>query len=58
MEQYLRAIDEVSADLLAAFEPAEVDMPRFYAAVGRVAELTYMAGGNGAYLYQKGMIPL
>jgi hypothetical protein len=58
IDQYLRAIDQVSADLLAAFQGPEVDMPRFYAAVARVAELTYMAGGNGAYLYQKGMIPL
>lgn len=55
---YLHAFDEVSDELVKAFAVPDVDMPRFYAAVARISELTYIAGGNGAYLYQKGMIKL
>ena len=56
--EFLHAIDTVSVELAAAFETPELDMPRFYAAVARIAELTHLVSGNGAYLYQKGMIKL
>ncbi len=53
---FLPAIDEVSNELATAFEGKEVDVPRLYAAISRIAELTYLISGNGVYLYQKGMI--
>ena len=55
---YLQAMDEVSNELAAAFEGNEIDTPRFYAALARIAELTYFTTGNGAYLLQKGMVKL
>lgn len=53
---FLGAVDQVSDELAAAFEGSEVDIPRLYAALARVAELTYVTTGNGAYLYKKGLI--
>jgi hypothetical protein len=53
---FLQAMDEVSNELAAAFEGEDVDVPRLCAALARVAELTYVVTGNGAYLHQKGMI--
>jgi hypothetical protein len=59
-EGYLQAMDEVSDELAGAFEGkgGEVNLPRLYAALARTAELTYVVGGNGAYLHMKGMIKL
>ena len=57
-EEFLRAIDEASDELAAAFEETAIDIPRLYAALARAAELTYITTGNGAYLYQKGMVKL
>ena len=55
-EDFLRALDEVSNELASAFATPDIDMPRLYAAMGRVAELVYVTSGNGAYLRMKGMI--
>jgi len=55
---FAQAINEVSHELAAAFEGNEIDVPRLYAALARIAELTYATTGNGAYLYDKGMIRL
>lgn len=55
---FLKAIDEVSEELAAIFEPAETDIARLYAAVSRIAELTYLIVGNGIYLHERGMIRL
>jgi len=57
-DQFLRALDEVSNELATAFAGSEIDLPRFYAALARTAELTYITTGNGAYLYQKGLVKL
>ena len=57
-DQFLKALDEVSEELATAFAGNEVDAPRFYAALARTAELTYITTGNGAYLYQKGLVRL
>lgn len=54
----LQALDEISAELAAAFEGSEIDMPRFHAALAKAAELTYVTTGNGVYLYQKGHVKL
>jgi len=55
---FLGAIDQVSDELAAAFEGSEIDMARFYAALARIAELVYVTTGNGAYLYEKGLLTL
>ncbi len=55
---FLQAIDEVSNELAVSFQKPEIDMPRFYAALARTAELTYITTGNGAYLYLKGAVKL
>lgn len=56
--EYLHALDAVSDELATIFDAPEIDTLRFYRAVARVAEITYVSGGNGAYLVQKGMIKL
>lgn len=55
---FSQAIDEVSDELAGAFEGEELDLPRLYAALARTAELTFITTGNGAYLFQKGMVKL
>lgn len=55
---YLEAMDEVSSELAVSFEGGKIDVPRFYAALARIAELTYITTGNGAYLHQKGAVKL
>ena len=55
---FLQAIDEVSEELAVVFGEAEIDVARLYAAITRIAELTYLVSGNGIYLYAKGMIRL
>ncbi len=55
---FMKALDEVSIEYAGAFEGGTVDVPRLYAALGRTSELTYLTTGNGAYLYEKGMIRL
>ena len=57
-DEFSQALDEVSNELATAFEGTEIDIPRLYAALARTAELTYITTGNGAYLYQKGMVKL
>ena len=57
-DELLQALDQVSEELATAFEAREIEVPRLYAALARTAELTYITTGNGAYLYQKGMIQL
>ena len=52
------ALDQVSEEFATAFEGGDVDIPRLYAALARTAELTYITSGNGAYLYDKGIIKL
>ena len=54
----LPALDQLSNELAVAFEGPELDLPRFYAALARAAELTYASTGNGLYLYLKGQIKL
>ena len=55
---FLEAIDDVSEELAAAFAERDIDMPRFYAALARIAELTYITTGNGAYLHRRGAVKL
>lgn len=55
---FLHAIDAASEEFVSVFDAPEIDALRFYRAVARVAELTYVCNGNGAYLLQKGMIQL
>lgn len=55
---FMEALDQVSNELAAAFEGGNVDVPRLYAALARTSELTYLTTGNGAYLYERGMIKL
>ena len=57
-EGFPQAIDHVSAELAKAFEGGAIELPRFYAALARIAELTYATTGNGAFLCKKGMIKL
>ncbi len=57
-DELLQALDQVSDELATAFEGSEVDASRLHTALARTAELTYITTGNGAYLYQKGMIKL
>ncbi len=57
-DEFLQALDQVSEELATAFEGSEIDVPRLYAALARTAELTYITTGNGAYLYQKGLVKL
>jgi hypothetical protein len=57
-DKFMQAIDEVSVELASAFEGKELDLPRLYAALARTAELTFITTGNGAYLFQKGMVKL
>lgn len=55
---FLTALDKVSEELAESLQGAEIDLARFYAALARTAELTYVTTGNGLYLYLKGMIKL
>ncbi len=55
---FMEGLDEVSIELAGAFEGGKVDVPRLYAALARTSELTYITTGNGAYLYEKGIIKL
>lgn len=55
---FLAAVDQVSNELAAAFQGSEVDVPRLYAALARIAELAYVTTGNGAYLNEKGLLKL
>ena len=57
-DEFLQALNDVSAKLAAAFEGSEIDMPSFHDALARAAELTYVTTGNGVYLYQKGHVKL
>ena len=57
-DEFLVALDEVSAELAGAFDRVELDLPRMNAALVRAAELTFSTTGNGAYLVQKGTIKL
>ena len=57
-DEFLGAIDHVSDQLAATFEGSEIDIPRFYAVLARIAELAYVTTGNGAYLYKKGLLKL
>ena len=56
--EFLDALDEVSDELATAFEGSDIDLPRFYAALARTAELAYITTGNGVYLYEKGLVKL
>lgn len=53
---FIQALDDVSNELAAAFEGDAVDLVRLHAALKRTAEMTFATTGNGAYLYDKGMI--
>ena len=57
-DEFLQALDQVSDELATAFEGSEIDLARLYAALARTAELAYITTGNGAYLYQKGLVKL
>lgn len=57
-DEFLAALDSVSAELVSIFEEPQIDRLRFFTALTRVAELQYICGGNGAYLRQKGMVSL
>lgn len=55
-DEFLDAIDEVSAELAGAFDGVELDLPRLHAALKRSGELAFSTTGNGAYLVQNGTI--
>ena len=57
-DEFLKALDEVSIEIASAFDGAELDLPRLYAALARTAEITFSTTGNGAYLLEKGTIRL
>jgi hypothetical protein len=53
-------LTQISFDLAAYFEKAgnEDNREELYQILGRFAEITYAASGNGSYLYEKGHIKL
>ena len=57
-DEFLAALDAISEEFVSVFDVPEIDTLRYFRAVARVAELTYVSGGNGAYLLHKGMIKL
>jgi hypothetical protein len=53
-------LTSISFDLAACFEKTEnkVNKEELYKTLGRLAEINYLATGNGSYLYEKGLIKL
>ena len=51
-------LTKVTQDIASYFENAKEGGNRdeFFALIGRLAEISYSAGGNGAYLHEKGVI--
>jgi hypothetical protein len=51
-------LTQVAADLASYFEKTDDETTRMelYQILARLAEVAYVAGGNGAYLYEKGLI--
>ena len=52
------ALTQAAEDIAGLFEEEEIDDLRLYAAVARIAELSYATSGNGKYLILKGLIKL
>jgi hypothetical protein len=52
------AFDRVANELAGLFENEQIDDAQFYQALGRAAQLGYVATGNGYYLYLKGQIKI
>jgi len=50
------ALTKVAADLAELFESPEQDTAKLHEVLARVAEVAYIATGNGYYLYLKGAI--
>jgi len=57
-DEYLQALDEISAEIAASFEKSEIDSTRLYAALARASALAFVTTGNGAYLFEKGFAKL
>lgn len=53
-------LTSISSDLAAYFEKTEskVNKEELYKTLGCLAEINYLATGNGSYLYEKGLIKL
>lgn len=51
-------LTQTAADLAAYFEKTEKEASReqLFQIIARIAEISYAAGGNGSYLYEKGLI--
>ena len=53
-------LTQITADLATYFEKAEneVSKEELYQILGYLAEITYIAGGNGSYLFERGIIQI
>jgi hypothetical protein len=54
----LPALDSIASDIAGLFSVANPDENRLYRLLERLAELSYVAGGNGHYIWLKGQIDL
>jgi len=54
----LTQLDQVASNLAGYFEKADKDANReeLFEMLGRLAEIGYLAGGNGVYLHERGLI--
>jgi hypothetical protein len=54
----IEQLTKVASELTTYFEKAEAENSReeLYEILGRLAEVSYVSGGNGSYLYDKGDI--
>lgn len=57
---FYEKLTQLASDLAAYFEKIENDSSReeLYQILGRFAVIAYAVGGNGSYLYEKGLIEL
>jgi hypothetical protein len=56
--EFPAAFDRVANELAGLFESEHIDDAQLYQTLGRVAQLGYVATGNGYYLYLKGQIKI
>lgn len=57
-ETVYKVLTEAASDLADYYEKANDKKEMLCQIMGRIAEAAYLAGGNGSYLYEKGVIKL
>jgi hypothetical protein len=57
-KSFFDKLTEASSDLAAYYEKENHDKEELCQILGRLAEISYVVGGNGSYLYEKGIIKI